>query len=29
LETVIEDMKNNYPDIKIRETYDFDMPAKD
>jgi heat shock protein HspQ len=20
-------MKNNYPDIRIRETYDFDMPA--
>jgi len=29
LETVLEDMKNNYPDIRIRETYDFDMPAKD
>ena len=29
LETVIEDMKTNYPDIRIRETYDFDMPAKD
>lgn len=29
LEAVLEDMKNNYPDIRIRETYDFDMPAKD
>ena len=29
LETVLEDMKNNYPDIRIRETYDFVMPAKD
>ena len=29
LETVLEDMKNIYPDIRIRETYDFDMPAKD
>ncbi len=29
LEAVLEDMRNNYPDIRIRETYDFDMPAKD
>jgi hypothetical protein len=29
LETVLEDMKNNYPDIRIRETYDFDTPAED
>jgi hypothetical protein len=29
LEAVLEDMKNNYPDIRIRETYDFDMSAKD
>lgn len=29
LETILEDMKNVYPDIRIRETYDFDMPAKD
>ncbi len=29
LQEVLEDMKNNYPDIRIRETYDFDMPAKD
>ena len=29
LEAVLEDMKNNYPGIRIRETYDFDMPAKD
>lgn len=29
LEAVLEDMKNNYPDIRIRETYDFDMPAED
>lgn len=29
LEAVLEDMKNNYPDIRIREAYDFDMPAKD
>ena len=27
LETIIESMKNNYPEIKIRETYDFDTPA--
>ena len=27
LETVIESMKNNYPEINIRETYDFDTPA--
>ena len=27
LETIIETMKNNYPDIRIRETYDFDTPA--
>jgi hypothetical protein len=27
LERVIESMKNNYPEIKIRETYDFDTPA--
>jgi hypothetical protein len=27
LETVIESMRNNYPEIKIRETYDFDTPA--
>jgi hypothetical protein len=26
---VLEDMKNNYPDIRIRETYDFDIPAND
>jgi hypothetical protein len=25
----LEDMKNNYPDIRIRETYDFDTPAED
>ena len=29
LETILEDMKNVYPDIRIREIYDFDMPAKD
>lgn len=29
LETVLEDMKNEYPDIRIRETYDFDTPPKD
>lgn len=29
LETVVDSMKNIYPDIKIRETYDFNMPAKD
>ena len=29
LKTVLASMKNIYPDIKIRETYDFDMPAKD
>ena len=29
LKTVLEGMKNIYPDIRIRETYDFDMPAKD
>lgn len=29
LKTVIEGMKNVYPDIRIREIYDFDMPAKD
>lgn len=29
LQEVLGDMKNNYPDISIRETYDFDMPAKD
>ena len=27
LETVIESMKNNYPEIKIRESYDFETPA--
>jgi hypothetical protein len=27
LEKVIESMKNNYPEIKIRESYDFDTPA--
>ena len=29
LEAVLEDMKNNYPDIRIRETYDFVTPARD
>ncbi len=29
LQTILDNMKNNYPDIRIRETYDFDMPAKD
>jgi hypothetical protein len=29
LENVIDNMKNNYPDIIIREIYDFDDPAKD
>lgn len=29
LKTVLNRMKNDYPDIRIRETYDFDMPAKD
>jgi hypothetical protein len=26
---VLDGMKSTYPDIRIRETYDFDMPAKD
>ena len=29
LKTVLNSMKNMYPDIRIRETCDFDMPAKD
>lgn len=29
LRTVLNGMKSTYPDIRIRETYDFDMPAKD
>ncbi len=29
LKKVLENMKNIYPGIKIRETYDFNMPAKD
>ena len=29
LKTVLDGMKSTYPDIRIRETYDFDMPAKD
>ncbi len=29
LETVLDGMKNIYPNIRIRETCDFDMPAKD
>ncbi|MBO7505488.1 hypothetical protein J6T66_05180 [bacterium] len=29
LKTVLGGMKSTYPDIRIRETYDFDMPAKD
>jgi hypothetical protein len=28
LKKVLENMKNIYPGIKIRETYDFNMPAK-
>lgn len=27
LQNVLDNMKNNYPEIKIRETYDFDTPA--
>ena len=26
---VLDNMKNNYPDIRIREVYDFESPAKD
>lgn len=29
LEKIVEDMKYIYPDIRIRETYDFENPAKD
>ena len=27
LQNVLDNMRNNYPEIKIRETYDFDTPA--
>ena len=29
LKKILEGMKNIYPDIRIRETYDFENPAKD
>jgi len=29
LEEILEDMKNVYPDIRIREIYDFKNPAKE